>query len=489
VRPWFAWFAWIACVAAMGVAVAAPPPERSLAQLDADFAAAADAIARRADAAGAPDLAGLIRGWTIPAPDDRQIVVAIPPRVEKPPAVAGADVEALWEEFLAARRARAAGTFAHAVAAADDDSRSGRSCALVELLHRTLRDDPDHAKARAAAGYVRRGERWVVPEAAQRIDRGEEWDLAYGWQPRGRLAQFRAGERPDRGRWIPAAEDDARRVAVAAGRRFASDHWEILSAAPLADAAALAAGLEETAAIGRQVFGAVVARPADWKRLVAGRQPNRPREPFAAVLCADREQYVAELERVEPTIARTVAVYWRPTQTAWFCATPERAADAAAGISLATVHHEAAHQLCAEGTETSPLAGERCGFWAIEAAACYLESTRRAEFGWTVGGPDAGRVPAARRLLVEEEFHVPLAELAGLGRVAFQADERLPRIYDELAGLADFFMNGRRGRYREAFVAHLARVYAGTSDPDTLARLCGTTYPELDAEYRRHVSR
>ena len=317
----------------------------------------------------------------------------------------------------------------------------------------------------------------MVPEAARRLDRGEEWDPVFGWQPRGRLDRLRA------------AEDDALGVSVADGRRFSSDHWDILSAAPLADATALAAGLEETATVWRQVFGAVVAKPAEWERRLTGDARAAAREPFAAVLCADREQYVAELAKVEPSIARTVAAYWRPTQTAWFCAAPDREADAPAGIPLATAYHEAAHQLCAEAVDTSPLAGEGCGFWAIEAAACYLESARRAEFGWTVGGPDAGRVPAARRLLVEDEFHVPLAELGGLGRAAFQDDERLPRIYDELAGLADFFMNGRRGRYREAFVAHLARVYAGTADPDMLARLCGTTYPELDAEYRRHVSR
>ena len=43
-------------------------------RLDEDFALAADSIARRADAAGASDLAALVRGWTLPAFDDRQVV-------------------------------------------------------------------------------------------------------------------------------------------------------------------------------------------------------------------------------------------------------------------------------------------------------------------------------------------------------------------------------------------------------------------------------
>lgn len=50
-------------------------------------------------------------------------------------------------------------------------------------------------------------------------------------------------------------------------------------------------------------------------------------------------------------------------------------------------------------------------------------------------------------------------------------------------------MNGDRGRHREAFVAYVARIYDGTADPDTLARLCETSYADLDTAYRRHVSR
>jgi hypothetical protein len=153
------------------------------------------------------------------------------------------------------------------------------------------------------------------------------------------------------------------------------------------------------------------------------------------------------------------------------------------------VWHEATHQLCAEAGVASPLAGERSGFWALEAVACHMESIRPAAWGWTIGGRDAGRVPAARRLLVEEEFFVPLAELTALGREAFQADPRVGKIYDQLAGLADFLLNGHDGRYREAFVQYLRRVVTGTDDPDTLARFCDRSFADLDAEYRRHLSR
>ena len=84
---------------------------------------------------------------------------------------------------------------------------------------------------------------------------------------------------------------------------------------------------------------------------------------------------------------------------------------------------------------------------------------------------------------------MPLEELTALGRRDFQSRADLPPLYSQISGLADFFMVGAEGRYREAFVEYLVRIYTGSVDPDTLARLCKTDYATLDEEYRRHLSR
>jgi hypothetical protein len=118
-----------------------------------------------------------------------------------------------------------------------------------------------------------------------------------------------------------------------------------------------------------------------------------------------------------------------------------------------------------------------------------MESAVATPFGWTLGGPDAGRVPAARERLLDDGFQIPLEELAGLGRRELQADQRLPQIYSQISGLADFFMNGEQSRHREAFVEYLVRIYTGTVDPDTLAKLCGSSFADLDDAYRRHMAR
>ena len=499
-------------VAGQESAAAAAPP-RTLAELDRDFAATAAGLERRATAAGHTELATAVSDWRLPAEEGVQIVLAIPPSGDAPPDFIDTESErAIWEQFLDARRRRAAGTFALAVAAtlppaagrrANEAATPGaapppagslpRTAEAIRLLYRTLWDDPGHERAREAGGWVRRGDSWVWPEVARRLDKREEFSPAFGWLPQGRQKRYAEGERYLHGRWIgaeaalreaatpprpargPAADFDRR------AWRFATDHWLVTTDASEKAAAELAAGLEECHAAWLQVFGGFQHEPEEWNRRLEGRSRPKPLDPFVAKLTARRDDYVAALEPVEPSIARTLGIYWTPTRTAWFFEGD--------GQARATVHHEAVHQLFAEKRRTSPLAGERCGFWAIEAAACYMESLAPAAFGWTVGGREAGRVPAARERLLDDGFHVPLEELCGMGRRELQADERLPMIYSQISGLADFFMNGERGRHRDAFVEYLVRIYTGTVDPDTLARLCGVGYAELDDAYRRHMAR
>ena len=332
---------------------------------------------------------------------------------------------------------------------------------------------------------MKRDGQWVWPEAARRRDKGEEYSPEFGWLPQGRQKRYAAGERYAHGRWTKA--DAARRPITAPGDidkqgwRFASDHWQITTTAEEKATASLAVQLEEAHTVWLQIFGGFQYEQAEWEQRLEGRGRPKALDAFGAKLAANRQEYILALEPLEPMIARTQGIYWTPTRTAWFFE--------GEGQEPTTVHHEAAHQLFAEKRRTSPLAGERCGFWAIEAAACYLESLEPTPWGWTVGGREAGRAPAARKRLLDDGFHVPLAELTALGRRGFQADDRLPQIYSEISGLADFFMNGQRARYREAFVEYLARIYTGTVDADTLSRLCRKSYAELDDEYRHHMAR
>ena len=94
----------LAVWAAIAPAAAADP----VATADAAFVQAAADLGRRASAAGADELAGLIRGWQLPAEVDRQHALAVPARLEKPATIDTAAETAIWDDFVAARRDRAA---------------------------------------------------------------------------------------------------------------------------------------------------------------------------------------------------------------------------------------------------------------------------------------------------------------------------------------------------------------------------------------------
>ena len=468
-----------ASTAAADLAAAEPIPRDTL---DDQWEAAAADLARRADRGGHAELAALVRGWRLPEAPGRQRVLTIPEALVTPDFIDTPEEEAIWADFVAARRTRAAGLFALTLEAARAHAKlptraeraqatakqplAQRSTAAITLLSEALRDDPDHEPARKAGGWVKREGRWLWPETAKRLDAGDVADPVRGW-----ITKLQAAR--------PTEPRPGRPVA------WLSDHWKISSQAGSDAAAALACELELTHDVWRQAFGGFTLEPADLERAFEGRSRPVSHGPFAATLFADRAAYVAELEKLEPTIARTLGLYWTPTRTAYFF--PIGAGDDDPGAS--TIHHEAVHQLFAEMRKTSPLVGERSGFWAVEAAACYMESLTPTEYGWTLGGRDAGRAPAARERLIDEGFYVPLEELCGLGRAELQADDRLPAIYSQISGLADFFMNGEQAKYREAFVEYLVRIYTGSVSPDTLARLCGTSYADLDDAYRRHMAR
>ncbi len=459
---------------------------------------APDLIRRAADA-GAAELAEGIASWELPVAEDCQYILRIPDALPLSPAEENAAAAAVRSRFLAIRRERAESFFslalqaARAHAARPDRTEQARrlivghppleqrSCEAIRLIYQALRENPEHEQARKAAGWVRRDDRWLWPAAARHAARREEYTDDFGWLPRGRLSRYQSGQRYDRGRWVPAAAVVVRSTDLAQTTPFLSDHWEIRGTVGIDKMATLARALETSHAVWRQAFGGFLEDPPEIQRRLEGRGRDVPAGPFTARLLSDRNEYVDLLQRLEPRIADTLGIYWTPTKTAWFFL--------GAGQEPTTVVHEATHQLFAEIRKTSPLAGERRGMWAIEAVACYMESLSSTAFGWTLGGRDAGRAPAARERLLVDGFYVPLEELDSLGRAALQADDRLPMLYSQMSGLGDFFMNGLRGRYREAFVEYLVRIYTGSVSPDTLPRLCGSSFVELDEAYRHHMSR
>jgi hypothetical protein len=105
----------------------------------------------------------------------------------------------------------------------------------------------------------------------------------------------------------------------------------------------------------------------------------------------------------------------------------------------------------------------------------------------TLGGENAGRVPAARKRLLDDGFYVPLRELTAMGRSEFQQDPRISAIYSQISGQALFLMHADAARYRPALMDYLTALYSGHASLNTLEKLAGAKFEELDRQYREFM--
>ncbi len=440
-------------------------------------------IVREAQACGDQRLAAYIQNWPLPdelGPTQSQVIASIDKKLLKP-AWLEKSSEHLWTDFVQLRQQRALYFFEIAKDEIQKQIRipvrSGMQSSndSVRLLVRVLRENPDHKMSRRALGYVKHRDQWVWPNVARQLTQKKEYSPEEGWLRNGKKTIQSSPQTSSllTGRLSAQISDTTQQL-------FHSDHWHIRSTAGAPHTAALAKQLELTRFIWRQVFGGFVLTPVELSRRIVGQARPRPTSLFKVVLLANREEYIDSLQSLEPDIGRTLGIYWTPTQTAWFFSSQD--------LDSRTVEHEATHQLFAESWPTSPLAGSKHGMWALEAAACYMESLERTDFGFTAGGRQSGRVPAARERLLDDNFFLPLRQLSKLGRSALQNEPELPKIYSQLSGLADFFMNGEGGRYRNAFIEYLVQLYRGTAEQETLWKLCRRSPEELDTEYKRYLS-
>ena len=122
--------------------------------------------------------------------------------------------------------------------------------------------------------------------------------------------------------------------------------------------------------------------------------------------------------------------------------------------------HEAVHQLFQESRSAARRLGRSHNFWILEGIATYFETLTEhggPEVGryYTVGQTSAGRLPSARRRLMDDGFYLPLGRFVRLGKSDLQRHADIAKLYSQGAVLAAFLMQGEDGRYREPLVHYL----------------------------------
>ncbi|MGD9633810.1 MAG: DUF1570 domain-containing protein [Pirellulales bacterium] len=368
--------------------------------------------------------------------------------------------------YHAARTEYADKLFELAKRAAD----AGQLSLAFEWATEAVRENPDHADARRALGYEQHDGHWLTPYAKRMILAGRHWDPNAGWI---------AAE--DAGKERPPGRD---------GWQVRTDNFLVVSNDSQQAAAELAARLERLYQIWRQLFAGFSYSDREVKQLFAGeREPRERHRPFRVVYHRDKQDYVHKLQRRQPRIAETLGIYFDADREAHFFAGDDTNVDSQ---NIATLYHEAVHQLFQETRPAARQVGRDANFWIVEGIATYFETLREhrdpaAGLYYTIGESSAGRLPAARERLLVSGFYVPLDELTRLGKEPLQRFPELAKLYSQSAGLAAMLMDGDGGRYREPLVKYLIAVYAGRDDSASLAEAAGAMNSELDAAYRRYL--
>jgi hypothetical protein len=389
------------------------------------------------------------------------------------------------DQFRNARNEYAEAVFALAQRAAAE----GQLSLAFQWANETLRENPNHEDARRVLGYEKHNGPWLTPYGVRMAETGKQWHPKFGWIAPADVPRYEAGERLTGSHWTSADEDAARHREMKKGWQVRTDHFLVTTNHSLEAGVELATRLERLHQVWRQLFAGFYMTENEVRRLFAGeRQPRKQVRPFRVYYHRDKKQYADALRSRQPRIAETLGIYFDDNREAHFFAEPSQSAP---GPPLATLYHEAVHQLFQETKPAAKRVGELANFWVIEGVATYFETLREhgdptAGLYFTIGESDAGRLPAARERL-RDGFYVPLAELSLLGKSDVQGRNDIAKLYSQASALTAFFMDAERGRYRESLVRYLDAVYSGRDGDTSLADATGTSYPELDAQYHRYM--
>lgn len=461
---------------------AAKNPLRVALDLRAKYAADIEQLAKWCESNGLADEAKKTRHALAPTDPYKLYVPVLPEAVGPPklPAEAPPKVVEWDSRFNRLRRDQAVVLFEiarHAV-------RGGRVALAFDLALAAIQADPNYEPVRRLFGYQKFRGQWHTRYEVKKLRAGLVWSGKFGWLPKSHARRYEEGQRHCNGRWITADDDARRHRNIFSGWNVETEYYSIRTNYSIEAAVALGVKLERLNRLWQEMFVRYCASEADVVALFDGRSKPPPVAPrHKVVYFRDREGYDDVLRAVIPNVEITVGVYRDQPPCTYFFADQQS--------DDRTLYHEATHQLFHESRwvlpPVAPTVGRDANFWIVEGIAMYMESLRQDDGFYVLGGFGDERLRAAQYRLLHDKFYVPLEEFTRYGMARIQNDPRIATLYSQAAGLTLFLIHYDGGRYRDALVAYLVAVYTGRDAPDTLAKLTGVGYNDLDKQYHEFI--
>ncbi|WZO96695.1 DUF1570 domain-containing protein [Isosphaeraceae bacterium EP7] len=382
---------------------------------------------------------------------------------------------------------------------------AGKSAAGVEpnlaLADACLRDvlerRPDHAEARRLMGYIAYNGGWATPYAVARLKEGMVPHATFGWVLGDWVPHLERGELPalpvknQATRWLPASQADAQRQEWSSAWKINTEHFQIQTNAPLADAIAFGRKLEAL----DDLFFALMADVIGPELPLAKRFRSKgfatagPGRTHLVYYYANQNEYIdALLPRQGESIRESLGIYMprEPKRkipgASYFYRDPKAQID-----TTATLFHEASHQLLFETAGKSDYS-DKANYWVIEGMGCYFETLKFQSDGTLrIGGMVGPRLAIARKRAIDHGEFMPTERLVALGRNAFNGinggDVYLN--YAQAMALTTFLMQREGAHGRDAFLDYVRDVYKGRTRAKigrSLQDRLQVSYETLDAE-------
>lgn len=366
-----------------------------------------------------------------------------------------------------------------------------------ECLRLALAHDPGQPEARRLLGFVPDGDAggWITPHAREMRAAGRVDDPDFGWVPADWVPHLHRGELPapgPPGQWLPAAEANARRRRWTDRWIITTEHYEVGTNVPLADAISFGRKLE----ILHELYYALAADLALPDRLpLALRYAGKPVRPVAAAKRLPVSYYATRDE-----FARQVApVLGANAQESLGVYIPRRDSKALGGKCFffddrggqlpveATLFHEGSHQLLFDSGGQDRYDQNVGNYWVFEGLGTYFETlTLQPDGSVQLGGLVGPRIREARaRVLGRGEF-VPTRDLVALDKERFNQRPEVFTHYAESMAFAVFLMQAEGGRYRAGFLDYVQDAYRGRLRPGIAPALearLGVPHEELDRKF------
>ncbi len=343
-------------------------------------------------------------------------------------------------------------------------------------LRAVLERDPDHKEARRLLGYVPHDGGWATPFAVRQLKKKNVNHPTFGWVPADWVPHLDRGE-------LPAPLEQGLRKNLAGCRslrptgctpigtsrwRFATEHFEIQTNVPLAEAIIIRA---PPRGISRPLHDAVRRYP--------GRKPA-PHPPFQepersqpeslpttrlhqVYYFASKAEFVDYLSpKLGPEVALNLGFYDPPKSgrgrvPAYFYRDPDGQIP-----ETATLYHEVSHQLLFETAGPNSYTKNFGNFWVFEGLGTYFETvTPQPDGSLEVGGLVGPRIAEAYQSLVVRGNCVPLAEFVAFDEARFRDKIQIYHNYQQAMALTVFLMQWNQGAYRDAFLDYVRDAYHG----------------------------